>query len=132
MPEISFLSQTFQQQNKILDIIIGCGYLPESDADSSLRVGSVGFLDRAEDLGGLTHLRVRNWETEAVGDDVSREETKCFRVASSASEVSFAEEEEEAFGVLVLAAVWNRELRHLAVEPGIGGYPNSAEFRCLG
>lgn len=66
-------------------------------------------------------------EMEAVGDDeVSSDETKCFRVASWAGVEK--EEEEVAVAVavaaavvvvVVLTAVRNSELRFLALEAGI-------------
>ena len=68
-------------------------------------------------------------EMEAVGDDeVSSEETKCFRVASWAGVEKEEEEEEVAAAaaaaavvvvVVVLTAVRNSELRFLALEAGI-------------
>jgi hypothetical protein len=87
-------------------------YLPESEAASSLSLGSTELLERDEDLGDLTELRLENMEMTAVGDDVSGEETKCFRVASPAGE-----EEED----LDLTAERNMELRALALEAGIWG-----------
>lgn len=73
-------------------------------------------MERDEDLGDLTELRLENMEMKAVGDDVSKEETRCFRVASPAGEGSGEEEED-----LDLTAERNMELRALALEAGIWG-----------
>lgn len=78
----------------------------KSEAASSLRLGSTELLERDEDLGDLTELRLENMEMTVVGDDLSGEETKCFRVASQASEDSCEEEED-----LDLMAERNMELR---------------------
>lgn len=86
--------------------------IPESEAASSLRLGRVDFFDRAEGLGDITEHRLRNLKAEAVGEDVSSEETKCFGVASPAGE--------EALVVAVLTAELKRELSFLALERGIG------------